>query len=120
MQPRDQLPIDLLRETRSSERAPQRRRESIDKDDEETRLGRFLNRAKSAARKGKDGVLAKYTAAKNRSGKHEDSVELLPSNSSSEDLVRSSHVTNSVRVERGGGYMSRSSAQPPRDLFDDL
>lgn len=114
------MPVDLLRETRASEKAPQRRRESIDKDDEETKLGRFLTRAKGAARKGKDRLLAKYTAAKNRSGKHEDSIELLPSNSSSEELVRSARSTSSVRVERGGGYVSRSNAPPPRDLFDDL
>ncbi len=119
-QSRDQLPVDLLRETRDSERAPQRRRESIDKDDDDSKLGRFLTRAKSAARKGKEGLVAKYKATKNRAGKHEDSVELLPSNSSSEELQRSARVASSVRVERGAGHVSRSNAPPPRDLFNDL
>ena len=120
-QPRGQLPLDLLRETRASERAPQRREKLSPADDSDTRLGRFLSKAKGAAKKSKEGLVAKYKAVKNR-GKHEDSVELLPSNSSSEELRRTARAESSVRVERGlgAGHGTWLSSQPPKDLFDDL
>lgn len=129
MQPRDQLPLELLRETQNSDivnRLAQRRaeRESLSqsKTEEDTsRFGKLMSKAKGFARKSKDTISAKYTAAKNRRH-HDDSVELLPSNSSSENLQRTARLSlgGSVRVERGGSYPQRSTGSPPRDLFDDL
>lgn len=72
------------------------------------------------ARKSREGLLAKYTAAKSRGGRHEDSVELLPTNLSSEELQRTVR-TETVGVRSEIGFVSRSNRQqPPRDLFGDL
>ena len=131
MQPRDQLPLDSLRETQTSDimnRLAQRRAERTTpsqqtEDEDKSRFGKFLSKAKGLARKSKDTIAAKYTAARNR-GHNDDSVELLPSNPSSEDLQRTARLSaglgGSVRVERGSSYPQRSSGSPPRDLFDDL
>ena len=65
--------------------------------------------------------MSKYRSV--RGGKQEDVVELLPANSSSEELVQSRGGANS----RGSGQslginvMSRNShGEPPKDLFDDI
>lgn len=131
VQPRGQLPLELLRETQNSDimnRLAQRKAERTTlkqqtDDEDQTRFNKFLSKAKGFARKSKDTIAAKYTAARNR-GHQDDSVELLPSNSSSEDLQRTERLSaslgGSVRVERGSSYPQRSSGSPPRDLFDDL
>lgn len=70
--------------------------------------------------------MSKYHSV--RGGKKEDVVELLPANSSSEELVQSRGGANS----RGSGHgqsslglginvTSRNShGEPPKDLFDDI
>ena len=70
--------------------------------------------------------MSKYHSV--RGGKEEDVVELLPANSSSEELVQSRGGANS---SRGSGQASlgmginvtsrgNSHGEPPKDLFDDI
>lgn len=73
------------------------------------------------AAKGRDSVVAKYHSV--RAGKQDDAVELLPANSSSEDLVNSRGGVNSRGSgpsSLGMGVVSRNSGEPPKDLFDDI
>ena len=131
-QPRDQLPFELLRESRNSgiDFYTSRRdrtstvapRQTPLHEEDDSRFSRFVGKAKNLAARGKDSVVAKYHSV--RAGKQEDGVELLPANSSSEELVQSVGGANS----RGSGQsslgisvMSRNShGEPPKDLFDDI
>ena len=84
-------------------------------------FSRFIGKAKNLASKGKSSVVSKYQSV--RRGKQEDVVELLPANSSSEDLVHtmgSGNSRGSGPSSLGIGVVSRSSGEPPKDLFDDL
>ena len=96
--------------------------------EDDSRFSRFIGKAKNLATRGKDSVVSKYHSVRG-GGKKEDVVELLPANSSSEDLVQSRGGANS----RGSGQppslglglnvMSRNShshGEPPKDLFDDI
>ena len=130
-QPREQLPFELLRESRKSGidfYTSRRERQSASASSRQTplheegsRLSRFVDKAKNMAARGKDSVVSKYRSV--RGGKQEDVVELLPANSSSDDLVNSRGVVNSRGSgpsSLGMGVVSRNSGEPPKDIFDDI
>ena len=133
------MPFELLRESRSnsggidfytsrgnrtSTVAP--RQTPLVEDD--SRFSRFIGKAKNLATRGKDSVVSKYHSVRG-GGKKEDVVELLPANSSSEELVQSSGGANSRGIGQppslglGLSVTSRNShshGEPPKDLFDDI
>jgi hypothetical protein len=128
------LPFELLRESRSSGGidfytsrgnrtstvAP--RQTPLVEDD--SRFSRFIGKAKNLATRGKDSVVSKYHSVRG-DGKKEDVVELLPANSSSEELVQSRGGANSRGSGQGLGINvtsrnSHSHGEPPKDLFDDI
>lgn len=128
------MPFELLRESRSSgidfytsrrDRTSTVAPRQTPLIEDDSRLSRFISKAKNFATKGKDSIASKYHSVRT-SGKQEDVVELLPANSSSEELVQSMGGANS----RGNGssglgvgvsVMSRNShGKPPKDLFDDI
>ena len=109
LQPRSQLPFEILKESRTSSLYSQRRAERTKKDEEHTPLSKFMSRARGLTAKSKAAISAKYTV---RGGDNDfdDAVELLPT-SSSEDAAFSSHRTSSHLSSRN---------EPPKDIFDDI
>lgn len=90
-------------------------------DPDDSRFSRFVGKAKNFAVKSKDSIVAKYHSV--RAGKQDDAVELLPANSSSEELVQSVGGVGSRgsgQSNFGLGVVSRSPGEPPKDLFDDI
>ena len=127
LQPRDQLPFELLRESRNSgidfytsrrERISTATPRQTPLHEDGSRFSRFVGKAKNLASKGKDSIVAKYHTV--RAGKQEDVVELLPANSSSEELVQSANSRGSGQSSLGIDVVSRNSREPPKDLFDDI
>lgn len=128
------MPFELLRESRSSggidfytsrrDRTSTVTPRQTPLIEDDSRFSRFIGKAKNLAAKGKDSIVSKYHSV--RGGKQEDVVELLPANSSSEELVQSRGGANSrgsgqSSVGLGINMMSRNShGEPPKDLFDDI
>ena len=108
LQPRSQLPFEILKESRTSSLYSQRRADRAKKDEELTPLSKFVSKARSLATKSKTAVSARYTVGK--SNDFDDEVELLPT-SNSEDAGFSSHRTSSHLLSRN---------EPPKDIFDDI
>ena len=130
-QPREQLPFELLRESRQSgidfytsrgnRTSTVTPRQTPLHEDDGSMFSRFIGRTKNLASKGKNSIVSKYHSV--RGGKQEDVVELLPANSSSEELVQTMGGGNSRGSgpsSLGMGVVSRNSGEPPKDLFDDL
>lgn len=125
------MPFELLKESRkngidfytsrgnrTSTVAP---RQTPLHEDDGSRFSRFIGKAKNLAAKGKGSIVSKYRSV--RAGKQEDVVELLPANSSSEELVQSVGGASSRETGQsslGMGVVSRNSREPPKDIFDDI
>ena len=80
-----------------------------------------MGKAKGLAVKSKNTITAKYHSARRKS--HDDVIELLPSNSSSDNLRLTAHSSSGVGVSGSSGRLSSrggGSREPPRDMFNDI
>jgi len=113
--PRDQLPFELLRESRvntlyaNARRNKPHPRPTPSPQEDQSVFGRFVSKAKRVTFKGKAAISARYHSARGR-GK-EDTLELLPHSGSAEEMSGRSSSSIGTRT---------SFREPPRDIFDDI
>ena len=106
-QPDNRHPFEVLREGRTTPRVPRSTEPAPRLSEDDSRLNRFLGKAKSLATRGKVAVTTKYNAAR---GRDEDGMELLPN-------ARRREQELELRAQSSSRLPSR---EPAKGLFDDI